>query len=317
MKKIIGKKRADHAGMKSKWAVVKKNRLLYFMMLPGLLYFLIFKYLSMPTGFLIAFKDYLPWEGIAGSKWVGLYYFKRIFTSSVFPRLMKNTLTLSALGIVFAFPSSIILALMINEVKNRAFKKTVQTISYLPYFISWVVVSGLLYNLLDTNAGVINNILQAFGMDPVRWYTESGKWYGIMTIVKIWKSCGWGTITFLAAITSIDVGLYEAAVVDGANKFRQMWHITLPGIMPTIVVTFILTLGKIFKEDFEAIYAIVGTNDVLYETMDVFETWVYRNTLNGSYSISAAMGLFQNILSLILIIAANKLARRYEQASIW
>lgn len=301
----------------SKWQIIRKNRLLYFMMLPGLIYFLIFKYLPMPTGFVIAFKDYMPWEGLGGSKWVGLYYFKRIFTSSVFPKLMKNTLILSALSLVFAFPSSIILALMINEIKGGPFKKTVQTISYLPYFISWVVVSGLLYNLLDTNAGVINNILTSLGMQPVRWYAEPSKWYVIMTIVKIWKSCGWGTITFLAAITSIDVGLYEAAVVDGANKFRQMWHITLPGIMPTIVVTFILTIGKIFKEDFEAIYAIVGTNDVLYQTMDVFETWVYRMTLNGSYSMSSAMGLFQNIISLVLIITANRLAKKYEQATIW
>ena len=133
----------------------------------------------------------------------------------------------------------------------------------------------------------------------------------------VWQTMGFNSIIYISALAGIDPTLHEAAVVDGANKFRQMWHITLPGIMPTIVVTFILTLGKIFKEDFEAIYAIVGTNDVLYETMDVFETWVYRNTLNGSYSISAAMGLFQNILSLILIIAANKLARRYEQASIW
>ncbi len=301
----------------SMWSIFKKNYILYLMMLPGLLYFLIFKYIPMPTGFLIAFKDYMPWEGLSGSKWVGLYYFERIFTSSVFPKLLKNTLILSGLGLVFAFPSSIILALMLNELKNGPFKKTVQTISYLPYFISWVVVSGLLYNLLDTNAGVINNILTTFGMKPVRWYAEPQKWYWIMLIVKIWKSCGWGTITFLAAVTSIDVGLYEAAVVDGANKFRQMWHITLPGMMPTIVVTFILTLGKIFKEDFEAIYALVGTNDVLYETMDVFETWVYRSTLNGSYSISAAMGLVQNIVSLILIIAANRLARKFEQATIW
>lgn len=309
-KNLLYKKESD-------WSIFKKNYILYLMMLPGLLYFLIFKYIPMPTGFIIAFKDYMPWEGLSGSEWVGLYYFKRIFTSSVFVKLLKNTLILSGLGLVFAFPSSIILALMLNELKNGIFKKTVQTISYLPYFISWVVVSGLLYNLLDTNAGVINNILTTFGMEPVRWYAEPQKWYWIMLIVKIWKSCGWGTITFLAAITSIDVGLYEAAVVDGANKFRQMWHITLPGMMPTIVVTFILTLGKIFKEDFEAIYALVGTNDILYETMDVFETWVYRSTLNGSYSISAAMGLVQNIVSLILIIVANRLARKFEQATIW
>lgn len=313
----MAKPKSDLIRRESKWSIVKKNYILYLMMLPGLLYFLIFKYIPMPTGFLIAFKEYLPWEGISGSEWVGLYYFKRIFTTPVFAKLLRNTLILSALSLAFAFPSSIILALMLNELKTGPFKKTVQTISYLPYFISWVVVSGLLYNLLDTNAGVINSILTTFGMEPVRWYAEPEKWYWIMLIVKIWKSCGWGSITFLAAIASIDVGLYEAAVVDGANKFRQMWHITLPGMMPTIVVTFILTIGKIFKEDFEAIYALVGTNDILYETMDVFETWVYRMTLNGSYSMSAAMGLVQNILSLILIVAANRLARKYEQATIW
>ena len=296
---------------------IKKYWVLYLMALPGLLWYLVFKYIPMPTGLIIAMEKYVPWKGLWGSEWVWFDNFKRLFESEVLWDLLKNTLLLSALSMIFAFPSSIILALLINELRCRWFKRSVQTVAYLPYFLSWAIVAGLAFNILDTNHGLLNQLLEWLGKDPVRWNATAKYWPVIITITKIWKECGWGTIIFLAAICSADPGLYEASTVDGANRWQQTWNITIPAMMPTITVTFILSIGKILKEDFEMIYAMVGSNDILWETMDVFETWVYRTSMSGTYSTPAAMSLLQNIVTFFLVWGANTWARRRDQASVW
>lgn len=315
MSKVIGQTEP-----KKRMAVrraIKKYWVLYLMALPGLLWYLVFKYIPMPTGLIIAMEKYVPWKGLWGSEWVWFDNFKRLFESEVLWDLLKNTLLLSALSMIFAFPSSIILALLINELRCRWFKRSVQTVAYLPYFLSWAIVAGLAFNILDTNYGLLNQLLEWLGKDPVRWNATAKYWPVIITITKIWKECGWGTITFLAAICSADPGLYEASTVDGANRWQQTWNITIPAMMPTITVTFILSIGKILKEDFEMIYAMVGSNDILWETMDVFETWVYRTSMSGTYSTPAAMSLLQNIVTFFLVWGANTWARRRDQASVW
>ncbi len=315
MSKVIGQTEP-----KKRMAVrraIKKYWVLYLMALPGLLWYLVFKYIPMPTGLIIAMEKYVPWKGLWGSEWVWFDNFKRLFESEVLWDLLKNTLLLSALSMIFAFPSSIILALLINELRCRWFKRSVQTVAYLPYFLSWAIVAGLAFNILDTNHGLLNQLLEWLGKDPVRWNATAKYWPVIITITKIWKECGWGTIIFLAAICSADPGLYEASTVDGANRWQQTWNITIPAMMPTITVTFILSIGKILKEDFEMIYAMVGSNDILWETMDVFETWVYRTSMSGTYSTPAAMSLLQNIVTFFLVWGANTWARRRDQASVW
>ena len=296
---------------------ILRNYQLYLLLLPGLLLIFIFKYLPLP-GLIIAFEDYYPWTGFFDSEWVGLKHFIHIFQSETFLRLLGNTLVLSLLNLIFVFPSAIILALLINELHNGIFKRTVQTVSYLPHFISWVVVAGMAYNFLATDTGILNNLLKHLGLDPVMWYADASKWRGILTVTSIWKTCGWGTIVYLAAITSINPGLYEAAVIDGASKFRQIWHITIPGMMPVISVTLILTIGKLIKDDFEQIYALVGNNNLLYETTDVLGTWIFRTSMiNGEFSSAAALGLFQGIVSFIMVTGANMLAKRTENSSLW
>ena len=315
MSKVIGQTEP-----KKRMAVrraIKKYWVLYLMALPGLLWYLVFKYIPMPTGLIIAMEKYVPWKGLWGSEWVWFDNFKRLFESEVLWDLLKNTLLLSALSMIFAFPSSIILALLINELRCRWFKRSVQTVAYLPYFLSWAIVAGLAFNILDTNHGLLNQLLEWLGKDPVRWNATAKYWPVIITITKIWKECGWGTIIFLAAICSADPGLYEASTVDGANRWQQTWNITIPAMMPTITVTFILSIGKILKEVFEMIYAMVGSNDILWETMDVFETWVYRTSMSGTYSTPAAMSLLQNIVTFFLVWGANTWARRRDQASVW
>lgn len=287
------------------------------MALPGMLWYLIFKYIPMPTGFIIAMENYLPWKGILDSEWVWFENFQRILKSDALMKVLRNTLCLSGLSLLFAFPSSIILALMINELRCRWFKKTVQTVAYLPHFLSWAIVGGLVFNLLDTNFGLMNQLLKWIGMDPIRWYASPQYWPAILTIAKIWKNSGWGTITFLAAICAVDPGLYEAAVVDGAGRWKQTLHVTLPAMMPTITVTFILSIGQILKEDSEMIMALVGSNDILYETAEVFETFVTRTTMNGAYSSPAAMSILQNVVTFFLVWGANTWARRHDQASVW
>ena len=256
--------------------------------------------------------------GISGSEWVGLQNFINIFSGESFPVILRNTLAISSLRLIFAFPSSIILALLINELHNGLFKRTVQTVSYLPYFISWMVVSGIAYNFLSTDMGLLNQLLKTIGMQPVNWYARPDMWWGILTFTTIWKSVGWGSIVFLAAITSINPELYEAAVIDGASKITRVIYITIPGMMPVISVTLIITLGQLIKDDFEQIYALVGSNQLLLQTTDVLGTWVFRTSmLQSNFSGATAVGLFQSVVSFAMVFTANYFARKTNNSSLW
>ena len=288
------------------------------MFLPGFLCLLLFSYVPM-YGLVLAFKEYSPRHGILGSEWVGLENFRYALQSKSFWEMVGNTLRLGLLKIIFAFPSSIILALMINEVFCKRFKKVVQTIANLPYFISWVIVSSIVYMFLAKDAGVLNKVLAFFGLDSVFWYAESKYWPGIITISGIWKNVGWGTIVFLSAMTNINPDLYEAAKVDGAGRLRQCLHVTIPGIMPAFTMTFILCVAGIVKDDFEQIWALVGDSSILSETTEVLGTWVYK-TLRGSFrgwGDATAVGLLQSLAGMILMLVSNWLVKKQGQEGLW
>lgn len=299
---------------------MKNNWPLYLMLLPGFVVLLVFSYFPM-VGITLAFKDYNPSLGILGSPWTADLFsnFKYVLTSSGFFKLVRNTLILGIMNIIFAFPSSIILALMFNEIQNKFFKKCAQTVSYLPYFISWIVIATIAYSMFTMDYGLVNKMLEKLGMEPIFWYAESQYWPWLLTFIGIWKSIGWGTITFLAGITGIDPSLYEASVVDGAGRWKQTLHVTIPGIMPVIGITFILTVANIVKDDFEKIFALVGGNDLLLESTDVLGTWVYR-TMKGSfksYGEVTAVTFMQSILSLVLMFVANKIVKKTGNPSLW
>ncbi len=288
---------------------IKKDWQLYLMFVPGFVCLFIFSYIPM-YGLQLAWKSFSPVLGIMGSKWIGWENFKYAVLSEGFLEKVGNTLALGGLKIIFAFPSSIILALMLNEVTVRSFKKTVQTISYLPYFISWVIVSSILNIFLTYDGGVLNQIITAFGGEPIFWYAEPQYWRGIITISSIWKGIGWGTIVFLSAMTNINPELYEAARVDGANRWQCCRHVTLPGMMSAIVMTFILSVSGIVKDDFEQIYALVGESSILSDTTEVLGTWVYKQ-LHGSFRSwgeATAVSLVQSIAGFLLVVGCNTVA---------
>lgn len=288
------------------------------MFLPGFVVLLIFSYIPM-YGLVLAFKEYSPVFGIMNSPWVGLQNIKYAVMSYGFYRLVRNTLILGLLKLIFAFPSSIILALLFNELSNGIFKKFVQTVSYLPYFISWVIVASIAYMFLSTDYGVLNDILISLGIDRIQWYASPQYWRAIITITHIWKNTGWGTIVFLAGLTAINPDLYEAARCDGAGRFKQVLHVSIPGIMPVIGMTFILSVAGIVKDDFEQIYALVGQNSELYSTVDVLGTWMYRG-LRGDFrgwGEVTAVGLVQSIVGFILMVGANWLVKRSDNKGLW
>lgn len=309
-KKQIGEPEMQPLGLS-----LKKHYVLYLMVLPGIIYFLIFKYAPM-GGLVIAFQDYKPFMGILESEFVGFEHFIRLFTEDTFMMLMRNTLIISALMIIFSFPIPIILALLLNEVRFMPFKKTVQTIIYLPHFMSWVIVVSIFYVLLSIDGGSVNNLIVAAGGDPIPFLTDS-QWLRPMYIFQeVWKGAGWGTIVYLAAITSVDETLYEAARLDGAGRMRQTWHITLPAIRPTIVVMFILKIGDIMELGFEHMFLVM--NSINREVAEIFDTYVYTAGIqNGQLSYSSAVGLFKGAVGLILVIMANKMAKKFGEEGVY
>ena len=300
---------------------VRKNADLYLFMLPGILLLFVFSYVP-KAGLIVAFKNYTTEEGIFGSEWVGLKHFVTLFTAEGvnFDLIFRNTVVIAFLRLVTSFPSAIILALLFNELRNGLFKKSVQTISYLPYFISWIIVSGMAYNFLAADNGILNNLLEKLGREPVVWYSNPRPWWGILTITSLWKSIGWGTITYLAAISAINPELYEASAIDGAGKLRQTFTVTLPGMMPIIGITLILSMGSLIRDDFEQIYAMVGSeNYLLNETTNVFSTVVFKALRGGpkGFSSATALGLFQSIIALILVLTSNWIVRKTDNPGLW
>jgi putative aldouronate transport system permease protein len=285
------------------------------MILPGLLFFIIFKYIPM-AGLVIAFQDFDPFSGFSGSAWVGLDHFQRLFTDPDFWLLLRNTLILSALNLFFFFPAPIAVAVLLNEVGKAWFRKTVQTVIYMPHFLSWVLVVSITVLLFGTQDGGINNLLASMGYNRIELLTDPHYFRLLYTAQNIWKEAGWNAIIFLAALAGIDPTLYEAAVMDGANRWKQVWHITLPALKSTIIILFILRLGQVLDLGFEHILLL--QNPVNLNVADVFDTYVYRSgVLQGNFSYSTAVGIFKSAIGLVLIVSANKLAKLFKQEGVY
>ncbi|WP_246608444.1 ABC transporter permease [Paenibacillus agaridevorans] len=294
---------------------LRRNMWLYIFLIPGFLYLLIFKYVPM-AGIVIAFKDLSLTKGIMDSAWVGWAHFQALFESNNFYRILRNSLLLSLYQIMWGFPAPIILALMLNEVRHMLFKRVSQTILYLPHFISWVVLAGIVMNFLSPSTGIVNHALNAFGFDSVAFLLKPEFFRTIIVSAEIWKEVGWGMIIYFAAMSGIDPTLYESATIDGANRFQKMRHITIPGIAATIVILLLLKLGNILDNGFEQIYLLY--NPTTYATGDVFETYTFRIGLQqGRISYGTAVGLFKAVIGFVLILLANSMARRISGKSIW
>lgn len=294
---------------------LKKDKWLYLLLLPGLLYFLLFKYVPM-WGVLLAFKNYQPYTGFWNSEWVGVEHFRIFFSNPEFFMLLRNTLLLSFYNLVFFFPAPIILAILLNEIRLAIFKRTVQTLIYVPHFISMVIVASMTYVFLTTEGGPINELLYTYTGKKIE-FLASPDWFRPMIIVQtIWKECGWGTIIFLAALAAVDVEQYEAAIMDGANRWKQIWHITLPSISSTIIILLILRMGNVLENGFEQIYLLL--NPLNREVAEVFDTYVYMMGITqGAFSYSTAVGLFKAIIGVILVLGSNYLAKKFGQSGLY
>jgi len=302
----------------SKWEIIRKdvarNKYIYLMLLPVVAYYVIFHYVPL-YGAQIAFRNFSPSKGIWGSKWVGFKYFEQFFDSYYFGRLLRNTVLISLYDLIFGFPAPIILALLLNEIKNDIFKRTVQTVTYLPHFISLVVVCGMILDFCSRD-GLINNILNYFGIESIPFMIQPQWFRTIYVASNIWQGIGWGSIIYLAALSNIDPQLYEAATIDGAGRFKQALHVTLPGILPTIVIMLILRIGQLLNVGSEKILLLY--NPSTYETADVISTFVYRKgILEASYSYSTAVGLFNSLINFALLIVANYVSRQLTETSLW
>jgi len=297
------------------WDYIKKDYLLYLMLILPVAFYITFCYVPM-YGIVIAFKDYNIFSGIFGSEWIGFDVFKEIFKMSEFTRSLRNTLVLNLINLFLGFPIPIILAILLNEIRNDLFKRSLQTLLYLPYFLSWVIISGIAYQLFSTSTGVINQIIKNVGGSPIPFLTDNGWWIFTYFITHVWQSSGWGAIIYLAAITGISPELYEAARVDGCNRFRMMWNITLPSIRSTVVVMLILNLGKIVTIGFDQPFTM--GNAMVQNVSDVISTFVYRMGIqNGEFSFATAVGLFQAVVSLVMIFLSNFFAKKMGEDGIW
>ncbi|MDD9266875.1 ABC transporter permease [Paenibacillus sp. GCM10023248] len=294
---------------------VRRNRAIYLMVLPVALYFFIFKYFPM-YGAVIAFKDFSPAKGIWGSDWVGFEHFKDFFQSYYFFRVLRNTFLISFYNLVFGFPAPIILAILLNEIRQKLFKSIVQTISYLPHFISIVVISGLIIDFTN-RGGIVNSFIMFFGGQDSALMNDAGNFRTIFVSTSIWQELGWSSIIYLAALSGINPELYEAVRVDGAGRFRQIWSVTLPGLIPTIMILLILRIGGLMEVGFEKIVLLYNPNT--YETADVISSFVYREGLaqGNDYSYTTAVGLFQSMINFILLISANSISRRFSGSRLW
>ncbi|MFC5407398.1 ABC transporter permease [Cohnella soli] len=297
------------------WRELNRNRALYSLALPGLLVLIAFFYLPM-FGHLIAFKNYNYFDGLWGSKWSGWANFKFFFGSSDWLRVTTNTLFLNALFIVFGLIVSVSLAIFLNEIRLVVFKRVAQSMAFLPFFVSWMVVSMMLFSLLNTSDGLINRTLKDIGMDPISWYNKPHYWPAILTIISVWKTAGYQAVIYLAAITGISPEYYESAQIDGATKWQRIYHITLPLLRPTIIVLTLLAIGRIFYGDFGMIFGLVGDNGVLYSTTDVIDTYAYRALRQlGNFGMSSAIGLYQSVLGLVTIVVFNAIIRKVDKES--
>lgn len=310
----MNKKRKSSEFKKIFLADFKRNKQLYIMMIPVMLFFIAFCYMPM-YGAIIAFKNYRPGKGIWGSEWVGFEHFVDFFTTPSFGRVFFNTLKISLTTLFVGFPAPIVLALLMNEIRNKKFVKVVQNITYMPHFISMVVLCGMIKEFTRAS-GLFGQIVSFFGGTPVTLLNYPETFLPIYALSNVWAEVGWGSIIYLAALTSVDQQLYEAAEIDGAGRFKQMIHITLPGIAPTIVIMLVLRMGQMLSVGYEKI--ILLYNDANRSAADVISSYVYRlGLLNGSYSYSAAVGLFNSVINFTLVIIANKISKKLQGGSLW
>lgn len=298
-----------------RWKLIRGNVDMYLLLIPGLVFLLLFKYTPM-YGIIIAFQDFNIFGGISGSEWVGMAQFERLLQSDEFLQVLVNTLLISLYKITILFPIPIVIALMLNEVRRMFFKRTIQTIIYLPHFLSWVIISGLFLNILSPSGGIVNEIILSFGGEPISFFTDNSLFRSLVVFTAGWKEIGWNAIVFIAAIAGIEQEQYEAAAIDGAGRIRQMWSISLPGMLPTIVLMFILRIGSLLEAGTEQILTMY--NPLVYETGDVIGTYVYRMGLGQQdYSFSTAVGLFNSAVGFLLIVIGNMLSRKFLNRSIW
>ncbi|WP_371825318.1 ABC transporter permease [Paenibacillus soyae] len=291
--------------------LLRRNIPLYVMFLPGIVFLLLFKYIPM-GGLVIAFKEYNMYDGILGSPWVGMDNFNMLFNQMQTVTIIKNTLMLSVLSLVIGFPVPIALAIMLNEVRKAWFKKSVQTLLYLPHFFSWVIVSGIVLEIFSLESGVINHWITRLTGEPFPFLYEPGSWVAIFIGSGIWKEMGFSAIIYLAALTTIDPHQYESASLDGATKWQQIRYITIPGIMPTIVLLLILSVGKVMDVGFDPVFML--QNEVVSNVSNVISTYIYTFGLQrAQFSLTTAMGLFENLVGLILVLTANQIARKFNQ----
>ena len=300
---------------KGKMRKVFQCRYLYMLMLPAIVWYIIYRYIPM-TGTMIAFKTYSFSKGILGSPWVGLKNFQFLFGYPDFYTIIRNTLVINLYNLLFGFPAPIILALLLNEIINMKFKKTVQTIVYFPHFLSWVIFGGLIIQFLSPNEGFINKIIESFGGNAIYFLTKPQYFRIIVVATNIIKETGWGAIVYLAALSGIDPALYEAAVIDGASRLQKLLYVTLPGISNTIIIMLILRIGYLLDVSFEQIYVLY--NPAVYSVGDVLSTFIYRIGIQDmQFSLTTAVGLFQSVIGFLLIYGTNIIARRYSDVSMW
>lgn len=300
---------------KRRWVAFKRDRYLHLLVLPAVIAVFIFSYIPM-YGIQIAFKEYSVSKGILDSPWVGFDNFLAFFQSIYFFRLIRNTVLLSFLSLIFSFPIPIIFSLMLNEVKNKFFKNTVQTISYFPHFISIVIVVGMMHTLLSPETGMINQLIENLGGEPIA-FMQSSAWFRPLYIISgIWQGFGWSSIIYLSALTGVSPELYEAAEIDGAGRFRRIWSISIPAIIPTVVVMLILAIGGLMNVGYEKVMLMY--NPGIYEVSDVISTYVYRKAIQGGdFSFGTAVDLFNNVVNFIIIFIANKISRSVSEISLW
>ena len=292
----------------------KRHKIIYWLLVPVLLYYFIFHYLPM-GGLLIAFKDYRPARGILGSAWVGLEHFRTFVSSYYFWDLLRNTVTISFSSLLFGFPAPLLLAILLNELRQKKFKKVVQTVTYMPHFISTVVMAGIVVDMVATD-GVINNIITFFGGEAKNLLNVGSFFAPIYVVSGIWQNIGWGTIIYLAALSNISVDLYEAADIDGAGRLMKILNVTIPGITPTIVTLLIMRIGRIMSVGWEKIVLLY--NPAIFDRADVISSFVYRNgLLNANYSYSAAVGLFNSVINVLLLVIANNVSKKLNETSLW
>ncbi|OXM87141.1 polysaccharide ABC transporter ATP-binding protein [Paenibacillus rigui] len=294
---------------------LSRDKYLYLLALPGILFFLIFKFVPM-WGVVISFQNYSPFAGITGSEWVGFEHFQRFFSNPDFMLLFRNTMAINLLSLILFFPLPIVLSLLLNELRSVMYQRIVQSIVYMPHFLSWVIISGLTFLLFAKGEGLVNKLLEGVGLARVDFLTNPDTFWLMLTVQSIWKECGWGTILFLAAMASIDPGVYEAAKIDGAGRLRQMWSITLPAIRNVIITLLILRLGHMLDVGFEQVFLMY--NGAVSQVAEVFDTYVYRVGIQqGEFSYSTAAGLFKSVVGLALVVLSNWIAKKMGEEGVY